>query len=184
MTDPGPPERTGWVRELLAAVAFLAPAELLAVVGGATGIDVGAPLVAAAAVVLLGRRAELRDLTVRLPIALIGVAVPALSVPSSFGTAALAGATGVGLLVWLSMVSGTPAGPRARVAALLLPAVATAVALGIAGSAPGLSAGPGLAALLLLATFAVLAGAAAWRASEPEVPPDVLRPADGARPTP
>jgi|HubBroStandDraft_3_1064219.scaffolds.fasta_scaffold476249_1 hypothetical protein len=150
-----------WVRPAdLAVASFLVPALLLVVLSGplALGATVAGLGTAAA---ILGRRAGRTEL--RLPGAILAVAGPAFLAPAGLFEVLLAGLGGLGVLTWLSTISGAPMGPGRRLAGLSVPAVGLGMVVAVAFATPGLAGGPAFAALLVVlavfvAAYGVLGG--------------------------
>ena len=144
------------VREL-GVLAFAGPALLLDGVGAGGWAGAVVVVASAALVLLLGRWGDATGRLAQLPIALVGCAVPAALSGGGLAATLLAAVTGTGIIGWMALRSGAPASPRRRAMAVAFPAASGAVTLAFAVSAPGISAGPGAAALLVVGALVVLA---------------------------
>jgi hypothetical protein len=138
---------------------FLGPALVLGALDGAF-LDAGIPAALAALVAARLSRPRFDEYRwARLPAAIVSVAVPVVAAPVGLLEVLVAALAGFGVLVWLTTVSGSPMGPGRRLAGITVPALGVVATLAVAFATPGLSAGPGFAALLVvLAVFVAAFG--------------------------
>ncbi|HTT25986.1 MAG TPA: hypothetical protein VMH90_03355 [Thermoplasmata archaeon] len=118
---------------------------------------------------------------VRLPAAIAAVAGPVVLAPGGLLEVLFAAASGFGVLAWITTISGAPMGPGRRRAGLLGPLAGILCAVALALAAPGLSAGPGFAALLVV--LAILVAALGLQAG-PEPEPSEVRDFEDPTPAP
>jgi len=136
---------------------FLAPALALAGLEGPGLVTGLAALAGAAAAGILGRPRFEEYRGGRVPAAILSVTIPVVLAPGGLLEVLLAAASGLGVLAWITTITDAPMGPGRRRAGLTVPLIGVLATLATAFATPGLSAGPGFTALLVVLAIFVAA---------------------------